>query len=235
MSLLELKTSDLLNVKKELEEKVQQAPSFFKGSAVVFGLEQLSAAELQDLDLRLLHEACCSLGMLPTAIRGGTTALAEEARKLGMPALPKSRSAGRQGSSPAPEATSSQDSEPQETTIEPTQEKASQTKTKIVTAPIRSGQQIYAPGSDLIVMSSVSAGAEVLADGNIHIYGALRGRALAGIQGDESARIFCTSQEAELVSVAGQFLVDEVLRNKHWKQAVQIYLEDGRLTTAPLV
>lgn len=237
MSLLELKTSDLLNVKKELEEKVQQAPSFFKGSAVVFGLEQLSAAELQDLDLRLLHEACCSLGMLPTAIRGGTSTLAEEARKLGMPALPKSRSAGRPGTSPAPEATAttSQDSELQESTIEPTQEKASQTKTKIVTAPIRSGQQIYAPGSDLIVMSSVSAGAEVLADGNIHIYGALRGRALAGIQGDESARIFCTSQEAELVSVAGQFLVDEVLRNKHWKQAVQIYLEDGRLTTAPLV
>jgi septum site-determining protein MinC len=101
--------------------------------------------------------------------------------------------------------------------------------TRIITTPIRSGQQIYARGGDLIVMAAVSAGAEVLADGNIHVYGALRGRALAGVQGNENSRIFCSSQEAELVAVAGQFMVDEVLRTNHWKEAVQIYLAGGKI------
>jgi septum site-determining protein MinC len=106
---------------------------------------------------------------------------------------------------------------------------------KIVTTPIRSGQQVYAPGGDLIIMAAVSAGAEVLADGNIHVYGALRGRALAGVKGDTSARIFCQSLEAELVSIAGTFKVDEDLRNEHWKTAVQIGRDEGALCITALV
>jgi septum site-determining protein MinC len=83
-------------------------------------------------------------------------------------------------------------------------------------------------------MAAVSAGAEVIADGNVHVYGALRGRALAGVRGNEEARIFCTSQEAELVAIAGQFMVDEVLRANHWKETVQIYLENGKIQLSPL-
>lgn len=240
MSLLELRTSDLLSVKKELEEKVRKAPAFFKHSPVVLGLEQLSSEEQNALDLDFLHTLCRELGLTPTAVRGATAPLVEQAHSLGIAALPRSRPTTKEAPSASVEAEpntierSEQQAEQSAPTDGHTETSPHNTKTRIVTAPIRSGQQIYAKGGDLIVMSQVSAGAEVLADGNIHIYGALRGRALAGIQGDESARIFCTSQEAELVSVAGQFLVDEILRNKHWKEAVQIFFEDGRLTVLPL-
>ncbi len=98
-------------------------------------------------------------------------------------------------------------------------------KTRLVTEPVRSGTQIYARGSDLIVTASVSPGAELVADGNIHVYGALRGRALAGAGGDEAARIFCTRLEAELVSIAGRYLVSEHLPADARSRAPQV----GRL------
>src|SRR5262249_49661583 len=103
-------------------------------------------------------------------------------------------------------------------------------KTRLVTQPIRSGTQIYARGSDLIVTAAVSPGAEIIADGNIHVYGALRGRALAGAAGDGDARIFCTRLEAELVSIAGHYLVSEQLPAEQQGFSVQIALVDERLT-----
>ncbi len=101
--------------------------------------------------------------------------------------------------------------------------------TKIITTPIRSGQQIYAQGGDLLILAPVSTGAEVIADGHIHIYGPLRGRALAGVSGNENARIFCDSLEAELVSIAGYYKVNENLRNDVWKSRVHVFLEDKTL------
>jgi septum site-determining protein MinC len=104
----------------------------------------------------------------------------------------------------------------------------------IITEPVRSGRQIYAARGDLIVMGPVSAGAELLADGNIHVYSSLRGRALAGISGDTSARIFCHSLEAELVSIAGLYRVSEDLEKSVFKKPVHIYLDDGYLRMDPL-
>ena len=104
---------------------------------------------------------------------------------------------------------------------------------KVIMRPIRSGQQVYAEG-DLIVIASVGAGAEVLADGNIHVYGALRGRALAGVKGDVSARIFCKSMEAELVSIAGNFMLSDALQTFVWKEAAQVLLNDDNLLIEPL-
>ena len=101
--------------------------------------------------------------------------------------------------------------------------------TKIITQPIRSGQQVYAPGGDLLILNSVSPGAELLADGHIHVMGALRGRALAGINGDPHAMIFCKSLEAELVSIAGQYQISEDLKDNLWKQPARIELIAGRL------
>jgi septum site-determining protein MinC len=103
-------------------------------------------------------------------------------------------------------------------------------KTRLVTQPVRSGTQIYARGGDLVVIAPVSAGAEIVADGNIHVYGALRGRALAGASGDSQARIFCSRLEAELVSIAGRYLVSEQLPPDQLQQPVQIALVDDRLT-----
>src|SRR6266700_4064901 len=110
---------------------------------------------------------------------------------------------------------------------EPPQPRAS---ARLVTTPVRSGTQIYARGTDLVVTASVSPGAELVADGNIHVYGPLRGRALAGASGDKDARIFCSRLEAELVSIAGNYLVSEQLPPEQRGFAVQIALVDDRLT-----
>jgi septum site-determining protein MinC len=105
---------------------------------------------------------------------------------------------------------------------------------KVVSRPVRSGQQIYAQGSDLVVTASVSEGAELLADGNIHVYGTLRGRALAGVKGNSNARVFCQSLDAELVSIAGQFIMHESVKGDCWKKPAQIFLEEETLRIAPL-
>jgi septum site-determining protein MinC len=103
-------------------------------------------------------------------------------------------------------------------------------KTKLITQPVRSGAQIYARGTDLVITNTVSAGAEIIADGHIHVYGALRGRAIAGASGDTEARIFASKLEAELVSVAGRYLVSESIAPEFVGQTVQIALVDDRLT-----
>ncbi len=103
-------------------------------------------------------------------------------------------------------------------------------KSRLITQPVRSGTQIYARGADLVVTAPVSAGAEIMADGNIHVYAALRGRALAGAGGDAEARIFCSRLEAELVSIAGHYLVSDQIPPEHRGLPVQIALVDDRLT-----
>lgn len=100
---------------------------------------------------------------------------------------------------------------------------------RIVTEPVRSGQQIYARGGDLVIVNAVSAGAEVIADGCIHVYGALRGRALAGVQGDAAARIFCRDMGAELVSVAGVYKVAEDIKETLRGRSVQVYRDGDKL------
>jgi septum site-determining protein MinC len=100
--------------------------------------------------------------------------------------------------------------------------------------PVRSGQQIYAKNADLIILSSVSHGAEIIADGSIHVYGALHGRAIAGAQGDQAARIFCKKLDAELISIAGIYLLSDDFK-KHQKEIpLQIYLENEKLLIAEL-
>ncbi len=98
----------------------------------------------------------------------------------------------------------------------------------IIDHPIRSGQRNYARGGDLVCLAAVNAGAEIMADGNIHVYGPLRGRALAGVNGQDAARIFCMSLEAELISVAGLY---RTLETDHplWGKAAQIYSRDEQL------
>lgn len=105
-------------------------------------------------------------------------------------------------------------------------------KTKVVTQPVRSGQQILGKGGDLIIVTSVGHGAELLADGNIHVYGPLRGRALAGIKGDKTARIFCTQLDAELVSIAGFYRLRESIPPMNGP--CQIFIQDERLQIVAL-
>ncbi|MCD6048253.1 MAG: minC [Gammaproteobacteria bacterium] len=122
--------------------------------------------------------------------------------------------------------------QPVKTEVSPTTLAAS---TMVITHPVRSGQQIYAKDADLVVISSVSPGAELIADGNIHVYGQLRGRALAGAKGNAAARIFCQDVSAELLSIAGHYwLHEDVMAHIKSKSPVQIFLKNGQLQISKL-
>ena len=104
---------------------------------------------------------------------------------------------------------------------------------RVISEPVRSGQQIYADDCDLIVLTTVSPGAEVIADGCIHVYGKLSGRAIAGAKGDETARVFCRKLEAELIAIAGIYAVADQIKDGPRGQAAQAYLDGGRLKIEP--
>jgi septum site-determining protein MinC len=106
--------------------------------------------------------------------------------------------------------------------------------TMLITEPVRSGQRIFADRGDLVVVASVSSGAELIAQGSIHVYGRLRGRALAGVNGDKAARIFCQSLEAELIAIAGLYRTSEDLGPAVRQQRVQAFLREETLRIEPL-
>lgn len=228
MTVLEIRSADMHMVSDELRAKVSASPSFFQGSAIVFSFEYVD--DSANFDLKSLIKLCRELGLISTGIRGGNPKLIKDAQKLGLAVFPKGKikndadtTVDRQGVEHGTKELISESQAPTEP-AKPTMSEHVQSKlvpAKIIETPVRSGQQVYAPG-DMVIMASVSAGAELLAEGNIHIYGALRGRALAGISGLESARVFCQSQEAELISIAGHFLIDEDLRSSHWGEPAQI-------------
>jgi septum site-determining protein MinC len=99
---------------------------------------------------------------------------------------------------------------------------------------VRSGQQIFAERGDLVVVASVSPGAELIARGNIHVYGTLRGRALAGVHGDSAARIFCEALDAELLAIAGLYKLSDAIDPSLRRQRVQAFLDDGTLCVESL-
>ena len=148
-----------------------------------------------------------------------------------VPEVYESNSALNSASTTISEPYASKISEPTVELAKPPQTTAQTTaQTKVIHQSVRSGQQIYARDGDLIVLGGVNAGAEIVADGNIHIYGSLRGRALAGAQGDLHARIFCQYFEAELVAVAGQYRVfDDSIPEELRKQSVQAFLTNNQL------
>ncbi|PPI86770.1 septum site-determining protein MinC [Candidatus Pantoea edessiphila] len=107
-------------------------------------------------------------------------------------------------------------------------------KTKIINMPIRTGQQIYSRNSDLVIIGNVSSGAELISDGNIHVYGIMRGRALAGISGDHDCQIFCSSLAAELISIAGKYWVIDQIPKRFFCKSASLYLKQGVLTIQKL-
>jgi septum site-determining protein MinC len=104
----------------------------------------------------------------------------------------------------------------------------------LVTHPVRSGQRVFSDMGDLVVVASVSPGAELIARGNIHVYGRMRGRALAGVNGDSTARIFCQSLEAELIAIAGLYRTSDEMDTSLRSQRIQAFLDEGALRIEPL-
>lgn len=220
MTILELYQYDYQSFNDTLTTTVSNAPDFFQQTPVILSLEK--CPEECDIDFIELSELCKEYGMVPVAIRGGSDDHMLSANVAGLPTLPPATGAGKSQEIGA---------EPKVTVKEV---EVPVSANKVIKTPVRSGQQIYAPGGDLIVMAPVSAGAEILADGNIHVYGPLRGRALAGVNGDTEARIFCQSLEAELISIAGNYKVNEDLQGALWKQSIKAHLDNDQLIIDPL-
>ena len=212
ITVLELARNDLEGLDRQLAAKVAQAPNFFSNTPLVLALDKLPANG-GPIDLPGLMRVCRHHGLRTLAIRAARIEDIAAAIAIDLPVLPPSNARERPVELPEERKVVA---EPPAPVIQPT---------RVITTPIRGGQQIYAQGGDLVIISSVSSGAELLADGNIHVYGPMRGRALAGIKGDTRARIFCQHLGAELVSIAGQYKVAEDLRRDPlWGNPVQISL-----------
>jgi septum site-determining protein MinC len=135
---------------------------------------------------------------------------------------------------PADESKSHKESAAKESRIRPAPVAYANGTALLVTEPVRSGQQIFAERGDLVVVASVSPGAELIARGNIHVYGTLRGRALAGVHGDSAARIFCEALDAELLAIAGLYKLSDAFDPSLRRQRVQAFLDDGTLRVESL-
>lgn len=215
---------------QEMRERIERAPKLFQHAAVVLDFGSLTQCPSPN-DAQTIIDALNESGVHPVAIGFGTSDIEHLARSLKMPTLARFRAEFKreQTEAPTPEprqAVAKKPAPAQQTSPEPPT--ASKPTSKIITQPIRSGQQMFHEG-DLIILSSISPGAEVIATGCIHVYGALRGRALAGARGDESARIFCQQFNPELVAIAGQYKVQEDLAPSLNSQPVQTWLDGGTL------
>ena len=201
----------------ELAEQIRRSPRFFLNAPVVLDLKE--AAEFtRETEFAEAKEILRRHTLTLIGVQNATPAQLEAAAGAGLASFAPN--------APQPSRRTPREPAPGSTAAAP----QPQPKTRLVTQPVRSGTQIYARGADLVVTAAVSPGAEIIADGNIHVYGALRGRALAGAGGDVEARIFCSRLEAELVSIAGHYLVSEQLPPEQQGFPVQIALVDDRLT-----
>jgi len=213
LMVLYLYDSDRYLIERHFAEKIAAAKNFFKNAPIVIDLHALQNPDTP-VDLEHLVDLFRKHGLVPVGIRGGSPLQQEAALRLSLGILPDIKPIASR-------------TEPQEeTTIQAT-------KDKIVTSPVRSGQQVAALKGDLMVLSAVNPGGEVLAGKNIHIYGPLRGRAVAGIHGYSEARIFCRYFDAELISIAGQYQLNEDFDDSVRGKAVQIFLENDQLRIEP--
>lgn len=233
---LRVRTLDVAQLAAEMRERVQRAPNLFARAAVVLDFGLLSKPPALD-EARALVDGLREAGVLPVALAYGTKEIEALALQLGLPLLAKFRAqyetAGVQAEAPpapAPPRTGAK----AQPVPEPPKAPPTAGPGLMQLTPVRSGQQVYADNRDMTVLSTVGAGAEVIADGSIHIYGPLRGRALAGAQGNEDARIFCREFHAELVAVAGHYKVLEDIPAGLRGKPVQVWLEKGQLKLAAL-
>jgi septum site-determining protein MinC len=204
--------ADPATVAQHLEALQRQMPQAVKGMVAILEADQT-------LDLPALLTVLRNAGIQAIGVTDGP--LNAAAHAAGLAVLPRdnrtrSEPAAPTAAAPAPAAV------------------AARRPTRVVTEPVRSGQQIYAEDADLVVLTAVSPGAEVIADGCVHVYGPLRGRALAGARGEETARVFARRFEAELVAVAGIYAVADQLKNARQGEAAQVLLQQGRLIIEPL-
>ncbi len=219
----------------QITEKITKGAAFMAKAPVLIDVNNLTVEQQDDLDLVALLILLRDLDVVPVAIRGAETRLAKLASENNIGILAPGKNQKDQDQEPEIEAEDvvDQKDEPEQKPSVSVKNEGSGYKTKVITQPVRSGQRVFSPG-DLIILSSVNAGAEVLARGNIHVYGALRGRAMAGIEGDDDVRIFCSQCNPELIAVAGDYMVNESLDSNVVNQSVMVTRNADGLIFSPL-
>lgn len=216
-----LKDADINIVAIEVKERFGEKSAYFENEPVIIDLSALSQDDTE-IDFKELIKTLKTIQMRPFAVSHGSVAQLNAAQKVGLLVAPESQIA----------ATST----PNEASSSPAPSKsAASQQTLLVDRPLRSGQQIYARDTDLIMTSMVSNGAEIIADGSIHVYAPLRGRVIAGAQGNTQARIFTTCFEPELFSIAGVFQTTEKeLPKDILGKAAMVHLEENSLILTPI-
>ncbi|WP_102223815.1 septum site-determining protein MinC [Acidimangrovimonas sediminis] len=207
-----------------LDEQLQKTPAFFNNAPVILDLGAAPTLGRVD-DLRRIVTMLKDRQLSAFGVQNGRPAQVAAAREAGLIHV----TTGNDAPLRQPRAEKKAERKDGTRTVE-----APPKPGKIITSPVRSGQTIIADKGDLVVVAPVSSGAELVAAGNIHIYGRMRGRAMAGAYGDENARIFCQSLEAELLAVAGLYRTSDSLEDALLGKAVQAFLKDDRLAIEAL-
>ncbi len=211
----------------ELHKEIGRAQDFFRNAPVVIDVGPI--ADQNPINLAEFGRRLRQLNLVPVGIQNGNEAWNSMAVNAGLGLFPS----GRPSSGPKRETGSEKtdvggpQKQASPEALAPSRSSAApapanRAPAKIITEPVRAGQQVYAKNADLIALAQVQPGAELMADGNIHIYSSLRGRAHAGVGGDAGARIFCRSMEAQLISIGGIYLVNEEIEQQFLGQPVQI-------------
>lgn len=237
--ILILFNNDIVGIEEALEKKIKLAPEFFKDSPLIIDLSEINKHS-KEIDFIQITQLLRRVGFFPVGIRGGNERQNQQAREIFIPidTVRELTNLILTDEKNKPEVVQKSDFQAMPTTkqeaIHAIPSKPVYVAATLVTQPVRSGQRIYASG-DLVVMSQVSAGAEIMAEGNIHVYNTLRGRALAGVHGNTAARIFCFDMQAELISIAGDYKTSEDLNKQTYQNPVQIYLQNHALIITEIV
>lgn len=225
-----LRTANLTSLAQALTERFGSSPDLFNGEPVVIDLTHLASLDL-NVNFPELIALLARFKLKAIAVRGGTVAQTRSAQEAGLIEAPESHAATRV------------ETVVQEVVREVIREVPVEVpvhvpmaaSTMFIDKPLRSGQQVYAKGGDLIVLAAVNHGAEVIADGSIHVYAPLRGKAIAGAKGNTEARIFALHMEPELLSIAGTYrTTDNPLPDDVTGKPAQIRLEGERLVFDPI-
>lgn len=226
---LVVRTADVQAIAQELAQRLAAVPDFFGGEPLLLDLSPIRETDCA-VDFAALVQVLHRHQAKAIGVRDGSPAQMRAATDAGLVCIPRS--------APAPVREVVREvvrKVPVEVVREVTREVQRPAPVTIVERPLRSGQQVYAPHGDLVVLAMVSYGAEVIADGSVHVYAPLRGRAIAGAQGNTQARIFSTCMQAQLLSIAGNYRAfDDGLPSEINGHMAQARLEDGRLLVTPM-
>ncbi|PID99835.1 MAG: septum site-determining protein MinC [Thiothrix nivea] len=235
LSVLLLSVTDMDAIQTALETKRKSAHQLLDRSPVIVDCQKI-AEQAGELDFARLAALVSETGLIPVGIRNLPETCEAMAAEAGWALL-------RQGSgrSRAPAVTvkdepaAENQQHPEQAATEAKGDRGPEpVRLRVIERPVRSGQQVYCPEGDIVVMQQTSAGSELLAGGSVHVYGALRGRVLAGVQGDKSARIFCQQLEAELISIAGRYRLLDDIEDDVKGQAVMVQLDGEKLKITPI-